>query len=233
MSNFKTEVTYKVSKEAKGNNKEMGNLYFKNVPVVYAQVLKPAKKYNSEDTAYQMGLFINADTMEELGEIGLNKEMAEVGKTKIKKGSNRGKLKYDPENEHYTPYTGMFGAQFSRDTKKKDGSERTPIKVVGVDGKPFTENVGNGSICNVKMFGYRNDEDMLVVMLDTVVVLEHVPYEDSGDQYDEVLGITVQAAVQNQEEDLDEELKGSAKEPTPEPKTGSTGSDVFDDDVPF
>lgn len=223
---FNTDVTYKVFKEAKGNNKEMGNLYFKNVPVVYAQVLKPSKKYNSEDTAYQMSLFINPDTMEKLEEIGLNKEMAEVGKTKIKKGANRGKLKYDTADEAYENYGGMFGAQFARDTKKKDGTPRTPVNVVGSDGAPFTENVGNGSVCNVKMFGYRNDEDMLVVMLDTVVVLEHVPYEDGGGQYDEELGITIQAPEVKEEE-------GSGLDP----ELGDSPNDVEEDedssDIPF
>lgn len=228
MSNFNTDVIYKVSKEAKGNNKEMGNLYFKNVPVVYAQVLKAAKKYNSEDTAYQMGLFINADTMEKLEEIGINKEMAEVGKTKIKKGTNRGKLKYDTESEHYSNYGGMFGAQFSRDTKKKDGSDRAPIKVIDSEGKPFTENVGNGSVCTVKMFGYRNDEDMLVVMLDTVMVLDHVPYEDAGSEYDEELGVTVQSAPSTSEG------SPTKQEPAGEiPLVDEEGGDDDPDMVPF
>lgn len=208
MSKYKTDVVYTVTQEAKGKTLEMGSLYFKFVPVTFAQVLKPGKKYNSDDTAYQLNLFINPDTMQKVEEIGLNKEMAEVGVTKIKKGQNRGEIKYKLD-EHNKDYEGMFAAQFSRNTVKRDANgaivkEYAPLKVVGPDGKPFDKNVGNGSICHVKMFAYRNAEGMLVVMLDTVVVIEHVPYEDSGEYYDEELGITISSSKSN---DLDPELQ--------------------------
>ena len=201
MSKFNTNVVYKVTKEAKGKDLELGNLYFLNVPVTYAKVLEPAKKFQSEDTAYQLNLFINADTMEKLEEIGINKEFSEVGVTKIKKGANRGKIKYSLELEANAPYEGMFAAQFGRDTVKrdKDGAvtkEYTPLKVVDAKGQPFSQEVGNGSVCDIKMFAYRNADGMLVVMLDTVVVKEHVVYNrEDGESFDDVLGIAVQNDV--------------------------------------
>lgn len=214
MSKFNTDVVYKVTQEKKGKNLEMGNLYFKNVPVTFAQVLKPTKKYQSEDTAYQLNLFMNADTAAKAEKIGLNKELAEVGVTKIKKGANRGELKYKLD-EHNTPFEGMFAAQFSRNTVKRD-KEGTlvktyePLKVVDTDGNPFTQEVGNGSVCHVKLFAYRNEEDMLVVMLDTVVVVEHVPYVKGGDSFDDELGITIKSSEKVAESKLDGEFTSSS-----------------------
>lgn len=226
MSKFKTDVVYKVTQEAKGKNLEMGSLYFKNVPVTYAQVLKPGKKYSSDDTAYQLNLFINQDTMDKLDEIGINKEMAYVGVTKIKKGQRRGELKYplDDTNKHYE---GMFAANFSRNTVKrdKDGAyvkDLAPLKVLDAQGNPFTQEVGNGSVCTVKMFAYRNSDNMLVVMLDTVVVIDHVPYNRDDSYYDEELGITIkldtsQASSDDvQDDELIEQPKTKAK-PTKAP----------------
>ena len=192
MSKYKTDAVYKIIKEAKGKDLEQGNLYLMNVPVTFAAMIKPTKKYQSEELAWQTNLFVDKETKAKLDDIGINKEFAEVGVTKIKKGANRGNLKY-PLNEHNENYAGMFAAQFGRDVLNKKGEARSPIKVVTPDGEEFTKDVGNGSICNIKMYGYRNEDGMLVVMLDTVVVVEHVPYERSEGLHDDILGITIKA----------------------------------------
>lgn len=189
---YKTDAVYKIIKEAKGKDLEQGNLYLMNVPVTFAAVIKATKKYQSEELAWQTNLFVDKETKAKLDDIGINKEFAEVGVTKIKKGTNRGNLKY-PLNEHNEAYAGMFAAQFGRDVLNKKGEPRTPIKVVSPDGEVFTKDVGNGSICNIKMYGYRNEDGMLVVMLDTVVVVDHVPYERSEGLHDDILGITIKA----------------------------------------
>lgn len=211
MSKFTTDVVYKVTQEKKGKGLEMGNLYFKGVPVTFAQVLKAGKKYQSEDTAYQLNLFINKDTMEKVESIGLNKEFAEVGVTKIKKGANRGEFKYKLD-EHNENYVGMFGAQFSRNTVKRDKEGAVtktyePLKVIDAEGNPFSQEVGNGSVCNVKLFAYRNEEDMLVVMMDTVMIVEHVPYAGKGgDTFDDELGVTIKSAPKETKPAVDDEL---------------------------
>lgn len=228
MSKYKTDVVYKVTKEAQGKGLELGNLYFKNVPVTFAQVQKAGKKYNSEDTAYSLHLFMNPETKDKVDEIGLNKELAEVGVTKIKKGQNRGKVKYEL-NEHNEPYKGMFAVQFSRDTVKRDDTgaivkQYEPLKVVDTEGNPFTKDVGNGSICHVKLFAYRNQDGMLVVTLDTVVVVEHVPYESKGgDSFDDELGITIKSNAKAETPAIDTELTSSS----------SDVPDDIDDDIPF
>lgn len=204
MSNYNTDVVYKVTKEKKGKGLELGNLYFKNVPVVYAQVHKPGKKYESEDTAYALTLFINQDTMDKVEEIGVNKEFAEVGKTKLKKGPNRGNLKFPVEGE-YENYGGMYATQVKRDTVKRDKDGQitkhyAPLTVIDTEGELFTQDVGNGSVCTVKLFCYRNADDMLVMMMDTVQVIEHVPYEGGGDSFDEEMGVKIPTTQVAQEE---------------------------------
>lgn len=237
MSKFKTSAVYKVTKEAKGTDLELGKLYLKNVPVTFAQVLKPGKKFNSDDKAYSTNVFIDSDTMGKLDEIGINKELAEVGVTKIKKGKNRGKIKY-PLDEHNENYEGMFAAQFSRDVVKRnpDGEitkKLQPLKVIDLEGNPFEKEVGNGSICHVVMFAYRNAEEMLVLTLDTVVVLEHVPYEKADGFYDEELGITIKSTkTEDTSEELDEELVNSSEEEGYVEPEGDSG-DSKDKGCPF
>ena len=245
MSKYKTDVVYKVTQEAKGKNLEMGNLYLKSVPVTFAQVLKPGKMYQSEDTAYQLNLFINKDTMDKLDEIGINKEMAEVGVTKIKKGANRGEFKYKLD-EHNENYKGMFAANFNRKTVKrdKDGAvvkQYEPLKVVDAEGNPFTQEVGNGSVCHVKLFAYRNEENLLVVMLDTVVVIDHVAFERGGDSFDEELGINIKQsdkapAIDPEFADEEEEVKTKPSKKTVKPKVvepEDSGELDLDESCPF
>lgn len=243
MSKYKTNVVYKVTKEAKGNNPESGNLYFLNVPLTYAKVLEPAKKYNSEDTAYQLNVFIDQSSMDKLEEIGINKQFAQVGVTKITKGQNRGKPKYPLDLEANAPYGGMFATQLGRDTVKRDknGSvtkEYSPLKVVDAKGQPFTQEVGNGSVCDIKTFAYRNADGMLVVMLDTVVVKEHVVYNrEDGESFDDVLGIAVHSdAKASSEPDVDDELIEPKQPQAAKPKAAQkpTKAVVEDEsDAPF
>jgi hypothetical protein len=224
MSVFKTDVVYKVVNEAKNGSLETGNLYFMNVPVTYAKVLAPAKKYQQDDTAYQLNVFINADTMTKLEDIGINKEFAEVGVTKIKKGANRGKVKYPADVEANTPYVGMFAAQLGRDTVKRDKNgavvkEYAPLKLLDDKGQPFSDEVGNGSVCHVKAFAYRNTDGMLVVMVDTVVVVNHVPYvRGDGEVFDDVLGISIKTEPKAESviEDSPLDASSEATEPVKE-----------------
>ncbi len=254
MSKYKTDVIYKIIKEAKGKDLEQGNLYFMNVPVTFAQIIKPGKKYQSEDLAWQLNLFVDQATKDKLDDIGINKELAQVGVTKIKKGGNRGNLKY-PLDEHNKEFGGMWGAQFGRDVLNKNRQPRTPLKTISPDGEDFTKEVGNGSVCNVKMYGYRNEDNMLVVMLDTVVVVDHVAYERGDGFHDDILGVTIkkkeveESPVQGGSvEDTKVVPEDTSKVAPKQSKSTSTGlgtvfvavppapaddEDSFDDSVPF
>lgn len=247
---IKTSVKYVVTQEAVGNKLEMGNLYFKNVPVTYAKVHEPSKKMNSEDKAYQMNIFIDADTMAAVEELGVNKNFSQVNVTKISKGLNRGKLKFpvkdaDGNPTANAPYEGLFATQLTRETVKRDKKtneivkEYEPLKVVDTEGNPFTADIGNGSIVSVKLFVYKNSENMLNTMMDTVVVIDHVPYvkAEGSDGYDPELGITVKSA--KKEPKIDPELQsssGEAKTPAkakPAQKPAPVVEDEPDMDEPF
>lgn len=249
MSQFNTNVVYKLEKEAKGGSLEIGNLYFLNVPVTYAKVLAPAKKYNSDDTAYSLNVFIDQESMDKLEEIGINKQFAKVGVTKIAKGQNRGKFKYPLDVEANAPYAGMFAAQLSRDTVKRDANgaitkEYAPLKVVDAKGKPFELEVGNGSICDIKCFAYRNQDGMLVVMLDTVVVKEHVVYNraGNGEAFDDILGISVQVEAKEDnpladfpvdEPEAPAKAKPAQAKPAKVDEPAKSNEIDFDPDIPF
>jgi hypothetical protein len=109
------------------------------------------------------------------------------------------------------------------------------VNVIDKDGQAFTQDIGNGSVCTLKLFGYRNPEGQLTVTLDTVQVVEHVPYEGKGSSDsvdDDILGVSykvkkVEAKVADEKEEVPKAVKAKAA-PQPEP----TGDD-FSDDVPF
>ena len=105
------------------------------------------------------------------------------------------------------------------------------VNVIDTEGKAFTQDIGNGSVCTLKLFGYRNPEGQLTVTLDTVQVIEHIPYEgktsaDSVD--DDVLGVSykVKKAEAKQEE-------AQADKPAPKAAPETEAEDDELNDVPF
>jgi len=240
MSKFNTDVIYKVGQEAKPGKLEMGFLYFLRVPVVYAKVHDPVKKYNSEELAWSLDLFYTAETQLKIEDIGVNKEPAQVGVTKLKKGPNRGKIKYSVENEHFAPYEGMYALKVERDVLDKKGNPRPPLRVVDSQGEPFTKDVGNGSVCNIKLFTYRNEEGQLVIMLDTIVVIDHVPYERSEGYHDDILGVTLKSTAPKVAQKQEAPVANAEAEDQPEVSHKTKKSEpptpadpAFDDDIPF
>lgn len=213
-------------------------LYLKNVPVFFAQVLEPTKKYQSEDLAYQFTVFVDSDTREKLelpvdeDGVAINKELKEVGKDRNKKKQ----LKYPLESQlkegkgtAYDLVDGMHGMGLSLNDITKAG-KKSILKVVDADGKDWdkTKAIGNGSKVHVKCFGYRNVDEQLVVFPNLIVVVEHVPYEggSGGIVEDSVLGISV-----------DMSSAYEANEPTAQSIVDSandTSDEVdFDSSIPF
>ena len=68
--------------------------------------------------------------------------------------------------------------------RTKEGKLQTAPLVVGRDGRtPFTEELGNGSTVNAQVFSKYVEvkgETWLTAYLNSVQVLEHVPYSGSG-----------------------------------------------------
>lgn len=176
---------------------ETFNLYLKNVPVFYPVVHEVKKKYQSEEKEFSVTVFIDEPTKDKLeDEVAVNKTFAKVGVTKTSKPPKRVKYPLSSQAEegklNYDEVEGMWGFTVTRPEFSKKGNKQT-INVIDKDGNAFTENVGNGSVCNIKLFCYKNRDGQLVVTLDTLQVIEHVAYEtaassDSVD--DDVLGVS-------------------------------------------
>ena len=207
-------------------------VYLLDVPVVYASVLEPKKKYaepaadakNQSKREYAVTAFVTTEDREKLeDEFMLNKQFYEVDRDKTKTRKVKFKSVDDDGNETaYAPYKGLHGVQLTLNELTNSGKPAT-LSVVDKNGEPFGELVGNGSRAHIKLFGYRNADKLLNVSLNTVVVTDHVPYEggSGGVVHDDVLGIDI---------DLNKNVKSKAVEEEYEP---TPADDDFDDDVDF
>lgn len=222
-------------------------LYLKNVPVFFAQVLEPTKKYQSEDLAYQFTVFVDSDTREKLelpvdeDGVAINKELKEVGKDRNKKKQ----LKYPLESQlkegkgtAYDIVDGMHGMGLSLNDLTKAG-KKSILKVVDADGKDWDKSkaIGNGSKVHVKCFGYRNVDEQLVVFPNLIVVVEHVPYEGGnggGMVEDSVLGVSVDMSSAYEANEAANGLGSNATAQSIVDSANDTSDEVdFEDDIPF
>jgi hypothetical protein len=155
-------------------------VYLKNVPVIYASVQSPKKKYKSEnDYEYSLLCFINEETKDYLEDkVMVNKIMAKVGvdKNKVRKVKYPLSSQAEEGTTNYDEYKGKHGLSLSLPAVSKKGKDNK-LLVIDEKGNEFTEFIGNGSICTIKCFGYRNQDGLLNMQLDTVQVITNVPYE--------------------------------------------------------
>jgi hypothetical protein len=178
-------------------------------------------------------VFVDEDTKDKLlDEVMVNKGFALVGKDKTSKPPRRITYPLSSQVEegkvNYDIVDGMYGFSVAKPEFSKKGNPMS-VNVIGADGSPFTENVGNGSVCTLKLFGYRNQDSQLCVTLDTLQVLEHVPYEGktaADSVEDDVLGVSYK--VQKAEAKVEQEEAKPAAKPTPEPE-----EDDEELDIPF
>lgn len=216
---------------------ETCNLYIKDATVFYAVVHEPKKKYQSEDREYSVTVFVDEETKDKLlDEVMVNKSFALVGKDKTSKPPRRIKYPLSSQTEegkvNYDVVDGMYGFTVAKPEFSKKGNPMT-VNVIDKDGKAFTENVGNGSVCTLKLFGYRNQDNQLVVTLDTLQVLEHVPYEakvaaESVD--DDVLGVSYNV---KKTEKVEEVVKEEPKKAKPSVKQEVVEDLDDSSDLPF
>ena len=221
-------------------------LYLKNVPVFFAQVLEPTKKYQSEDLAYQFTVFVDSDTREKLelpvdeDGVAINKELKEVGKDRNKKKQIKYPLESQLKEGKGTAYDlvdGMHGMGLSLNDITKAG-KKSILKVVDADGKDWdkTKAIGNGSKVHVKCFGYRNVDEQLVVFPNLIVVVEHVPYEggSGGIVEDSVLGISVDMSSAYEANEVVDGLGSNPTAQSIKDSANDTSDEVdFEDSIPF
>jgi hypothetical protein len=137
-----------------------------NVSVMWAMVHQP-------DTKFAPTWKIQAMLSEEQA-----KKLSEEAKAVHKKGIS---IKRDENNVPYFV--------FKRKVARNDGTENSPPLVCGKGGPKdvFTDNIGNGSICNIQyaFIPYKNSfGEGIVQDLRGVQVIKHVPY--SGSEFEEV-----------------------------------------------
>ena len=219
----------------KSGTLETFNVYILNTPVFYAKVHDVKFKYQSTtDKEYSLTSFVDEETKDKLlDEVMLNKTFAQVGKDKTSKAPRRIKYPLSSQVEegktNYDVVDGLFGFTVAKPEFSKAGNKMS-VNVIDKEGQPFTADIGNGSVCTLKLFGYKNVEGQLTVTLDTVQVIEHVPYESKGGDgsvEDEVLGnYKVKKAEPKAEE---EEADKPAPKAAPEP----VAIDEEEDPLPF
>lgn len=227
----KTEVI--VRELPKTGGLETVNIYIKNAVVFYAAVHEAKKKYQSEAKEFSAQVFVDEEAKDRLlDEVMVNKTFAEVGVTKTSKPPRKIKFMISDQAEegkvNYDVVKGLWGFNVAKPEFSKKGNPMT-VNVIDTDGQAFTDNIGNGSVVNLKLFGYRNVDNQVVVTLDTVQVVEHIPYESratSDSVEDDILGsYKVKKA----------ETKVEEKEEAPKPKAApqQPAGDDFSDDLPF
>lgn len=219
----------------KNGTLETLNVYIKDAIVFYPVVHQPKLKYQSTDKEFSVTVFVDEESKDKLiDEVFLNKTFAEVGKTKTSKAPRRIKYPLSSQTEegkiNYDVVDGLWGFNVAKPEFSKKGNPMS-VNVIDKEGNTFTENVGNGSKCTLKLFGYKNQEGQVVVTLDTLQVIDLVPYEQKGSAdsvEDDVLGVTYQvkkAETKAVEEAPKEQVKPQNK-PNPD-------VDDLDSELPF
>lgn len=189
----KTEVI--VRNLPKSGTLETANVYIKNAVVFYAAVHEPKLKFQSTDKEFSATVFVDEEAKDNLLDVVLvNKNFAQVGVTKTSKPPRKIKYALSSQVEegkaNYDLVDGLWGFNIAKPQFSKKGAPMS-VNVIDTEGNAFTENVGNGSVVNLKLFGYKNQDGQLTVTLDTMQVVEHVPYESKGGDgniEDDILG---------------------------------------------
>lgn len=230
----KTEVI--VRNLPKSGTLETANVYIKNAVVFYAAVHEPKLKFQSTDKEFSATVFVDEEAKDNLLDVVMvNKNFAQVGVTKTSKPPRKIKYALSSQVEegkaNYDLVDGLWGFNIAKPEFSKKGAPMS-VNVIDTEGNAFTENVGNGSIVNLKLFGYRNADGQLTITLDTLQVVDHVPYEGRGSSdsvEDDILGSYKVKKV---------EAKPNAEkaEEAPAPKAkadAQPAGDDFSDDLPF
>lgn len=224
----KTEII--IRNLPKSGTLETANVYIKNAVVFYAAVHEAKLKYQSTDKEFSATVFVDEEAKDRLlDEVMVNKSFSQVGITKTSKPPRKIKYALSSQVEegkaNYDLVDGLWGFNIAKPEFSKKGLPMN-VNVIDTDGNAFTENVGNGSVVNLKLFGYKNQDGQLTVTLDTMQVVDHVPYEQkgsAGEVEDDILGSykvkKVEAKVENKEE-------APTPAPQPEPEDELT-------DLPF
>jgi hypothetical protein len=149
---------------------EAVQMVLKNVRVKYAKVIKPGKAYDdSKPEEWSVNMYVTDEDTAALVAAGVA-------------------CKEDKDGHEY------YLAK--RATKNSKGDAIKPPMVVDSKKAPFTDDIGNGSVCNiaVTLFPWERDKGKrkgILLYLNAVQVVNHVAYNAGGtDVFDVVDGNT-------------------------------------------
>lgn len=232
----KTEVI--VRDLPKSGTLETANVYIKNAVVFYAAVHEPKLKYQSTDKEFSATVFVDEEAKDRLlDEVMVNKSFSQVGVTKTSKPPRKIKYALSSQVEegkaNYDLVDGLWGFNIAKPEFSKKGNTMS-VNVIDTEGNAFTENVGNGSVVNLKLFGYKNQDGQLTVTLDTMQIVEHVPFEgkvSSDSVEDDILGSYKLKKSEAKPAEKEEEAQADkiAPKAAPEP----VAIDEEEDPLPF
>jgi hypothetical protein len=141
---------------------------FKNVEVLWANVLTPNTKFQPE---WQVTALLDQDQFDILQE-------------EAKKLYPKGLGKVKPNED------GFYEVKVKRRVAKADGTGDNAMPVcIDANRKQFDKNIGNGSICNVQYSVYYYDNKFgkgIGLDFKGIQVLEHVPYGiQDGEEFED------------------------------------------------
>jgi hypothetical protein len=233
----KTEVI--VRNLPKSGTLETANVYIKNAVVFYAAVHEAKLKYQSTDKEFSATVFVDEEAKDNLLDVVMvNKSFSQVGITKTSKPPRKIKFALSSQVEegkaNYDLVDGLWGFNIAKPEFSKKGHAMS-VNVIDTEGNAFTENVGNGSVVNLKLFGYKNQDGQLTVTLDTMQVVEHVPYEQkgsAGEVEDDILGSYKVKKVEAKAVEEEAPATVSPKKANPVPQKNDVDTS-FEEDLPF
>ena len=143
--------------------KEYEILRLKNCRVKYAKVIRPGKAYDDGmPDEWSVNIYPTPEDRDALMARGCNP-------------------KEDKAGEEYWVA--------KRSTKAKSGKDVAAPKLVDAKLAPFTEDIGNGSVCNINvtLFPWKKGQRTgIKLYLNAVQVVNHVAYSTGGDDFDAI-----------------------------------------------
>jgi len=140
--------------------KEYENLKLENVRVRYAKVIRPGKAYDeAHPDEWSVNLYVTDEDRETLMSRGINPKEDKDG------------------NEYFIT---------KRSVVNKAGDEVKPPTVVDGRKQPFTQDLGNGSVCNIAVTPFAwtmAKKSGVLLYLNAVQVVNHVAYSSNTDVF--------------------------------------------------
>lgn len=170
---------------------QFNHVYIMGAKIYYAKVQSPQQKYKAPEgeREYALTAFVDEKTKEALLDLPVNsaKSFAEVGVDVLRKGRNRGEIKYPLDK--YPDCEGLFGFNLNCPEFSKAGKKRT-IKIIDKKGEDIESLIGNGSVANIKTLAYKNQDEEWNMQLSLLQVTDLIEYESDGEVEDDVLGVS-------------------------------------------